>query len=70
MCIYILGAGHRVSRLRGTGSVGDSVGEGPCHSYERKGERRDRREGERRNKREAAATGQMIAYAQATMDAR
>jgi len=28
MCIYILGAGHRVSRLRGTGSVGDSVGEG------------------------------------------
>ena len=26
--IYILGAGHRVSRPRGTGSVGDSVGEG------------------------------------------
>ena len=26
--IYILGVGHRVSRPRGTGSVGDSVGEG------------------------------------------
>jgi len=27
MYIYILGTGHRVSRARGTGSVGDSVGE-------------------------------------------
>ena len=32
VCIYIymLGAGHRFSRPRGTGSVGDSVGEGQC----------------------------------------
>ena len=28
MHIYILGVGHRVSRPRGTGSVGDNVGEG------------------------------------------
>ena len=28
MYIYILGVGHRLSRPRGTGSVGDSAGEG------------------------------------------
>ena len=28
--IYICNPGHRVSRPRGTGSVGDSVGEGVC----------------------------------------
>ena len=28
VCIYICNPGHRVSRPRGTGSVGDSVGEG------------------------------------------
>jgi len=28
ICIYICNPAHRVSRPRGTGSVGDSVGEG------------------------------------------
>ena len=28
--IYICNPGHRVSRPQGTGSVGDSVGEGAC----------------------------------------
>ena len=28
VCMYICNPGHRVSRPRGTGSVGDSVGEG------------------------------------------
>ena len=30
--IYICNPGHRVSRPQGTGSVGDSVGEGCQHS--------------------------------------
>ena len=30
--IYICNPGHRVSRPRGTGSVGDSVGEGVVHT--------------------------------------
>ena len=33
MYMYICNPGHRVSRPRGTGSVGDSVGEGNSNAY-------------------------------------